>query len=122
MADDARTLDINGRTYQWPRQPVVVVCMDGSEPGYVEAAVETGKAPFFARMLAEGTNRLADCVIPRFTNPNNMSIVTGVAPATHGIAANFSRLLPCQPPSMTPHSAQLLFPRRNKLPQINTQI
>lgn len=89
MTDDARTIDINGRTYHWPRQPVVVVCIDGSEPGYVEAAVETGKAPFFARILAEGTNRLADCVIPSFTNPNNMSIVTGVAPATHGIAANF---------------------------------
>lgn len=89
MTDDARTIDINGRTYHWPRQPVVVVCIDGSEPGYVEAAVETGKAPFFAHILAEGTNRLADCVIPSFTNPNNMSIVTGVAPATHGIAANF---------------------------------
>lgn len=86
---DARTIDLNGRTYHWPRQPVVVVCMDGSEPGYVEAAVETGKAPFFARMLAEGTNLLADCVIPSFTNPNNLSIVTGAAPATHGIAANF---------------------------------
>ncbi len=89
MTDDAPTIDINGRTYHWPRQPVVVVCIDGSEPGYVEAAVETGKAPFFARILAEGTNRLADCVIPSFTNPNNMSIVTGVAPAIHGIAANF---------------------------------
>ena len=89
MTDDARTIDINGRTYNWPRQPVVVVCMDGSEPGYVEAAVETGKAPFFARMLTEGTNRLADCVIPSFTNPNNLSIVTGVPPAIHGIAGNY---------------------------------
>ncbi len=89
MTDDARTLDVNGRTYQWPRQPVVVVCMDGSEPGYVEAVVETGKAPFFARMLSEGTNLQADCVIPSFTNPNNLSIVTGTAPVTHGIAANF---------------------------------
>ena len=89
MTDDARTIDINGRTYNWPRQPVVVVCMDGSEPGYVEAAVETGKAPFFARMLTEGTNRLADCVIPSFTTPNNLSIVTGVPPAIHGIAGNY---------------------------------
>jgi len=89
MKDDARTIDINGRSYRWPRQPLVVVCMDGSEPGYVEAAVATGKAPFFERILAEGTNRLADCVVPSFTNPNNMSIVTGVAPAIHGIGANF---------------------------------
>ena len=89
MKDDARIIDINGRSYRWPRQPLVVVCMDGSEPGYVEAAVATGKAPFFERILAEGTNRLADCVVPSFTNPNNMSIVTGVAPAIHGIGANF---------------------------------
>ena len=89
MAGDARTVELNGRSYQWPEQPVVVVCIDGSEPGYVEAAVETGKAPFFERILAEGTNRLADCVIPSFTNPNNMSIVTGTPPNVHGIAANF---------------------------------
>ena len=89
MAGDAQTVELNGRSYQWPEQPVVVVCIDGSEPGYVEAAVETGKAPFFERILAEGTNRLADCVIPSFTNPNNMSIVTGTPPNVHGIAANF---------------------------------
>ena len=89
MAGDARTVELNGRSYQWPEQPVVVVCIDGSEPGYVEAAVETGRAPFFERILAEGTNRLADCVIPSFTNPNNMSIVTGTPPNVHGIAANF---------------------------------
>jgi len=83
------TVEVNGRTYAWPEQPVVVVCMDGSEPGYVEAAVETGKAPFFERTLKEGTNRLADCVVPSFTNPNNMSIVTGRPPSVHGIGANF---------------------------------
>src|SRR5207248_2290456 len=30
-----------------------------------------------------------DCVIPSFTNPNNLSIVTGVPPSVHGIAGNF---------------------------------
>lgn len=89
MAKDTKIFNVNGRSYKWPRQPLVVVCMDGSEPGYIEAAVKTGKAPFFARMLSEGTNRLADCVIPSFTNPNNMSIVTGVSPAIHGIAGNY---------------------------------
>src|SRR5204863_6278295 len=29
------------------------------------------------------------CVIPSFTNPNNLSIVTGVPPSVHGIAGNF---------------------------------
>src|SRR5690606_34135512 len=31
----------------------------------------------------------ADCVMPSFTNPNNVSIVTGVPPRVHGIAGNF---------------------------------
>ena len=40
-------------------------------------------------MLAEGTALLADCVIPSFTNPNNLSIVTGAPPTVHGICGNF---------------------------------
>jgi phosphonoacetate hydrolase len=32
---------------------------------------------------------VADCVIPSFTNPNNLSIVTGVPPAVHGICGNY---------------------------------
>jgi phosphonoacetate hydrolase len=31
----------------------------------------------------------ADCVVPSFTNPNNISIVTGVPPVVHGICGNF---------------------------------
>jgi phosphonoacetate hydrolase len=83
------TIQVNGRAYAWPTRPVVVLCIDGSEPGYIEAAAEAGVAPFFAGMLAHGTNRLADCVVPSFTNPNNLSIVTGVPPSVHGICGNF---------------------------------
>jgi phosphonoacetate hydrolase len=32
---------------------------------------------------------IADCVIPSFTNPNNLSIVTGVPPSVHGICGNY---------------------------------
>jgi phosphonoacetate hydrolase len=66
-----------------------VVCVDGSEPGYIEKAVEAGMAPFLGRVLTSGTNALADCVVPSFTNPNNLSIVTGVPPRVHGICGNF---------------------------------
>lgn len=83
------SIDVNGRSYRLPAAPVVIVCVDGSEPGYIEQAVAAGRAPFFARILKEGTNRLADCVVPSFTNPNNLSIVTGVAPAVHGICGNY---------------------------------
>jgi phosphonoacetate hydrolase len=80
---------VNGRSYAATSAPVVVVCVDGSEPGYIEAAVEAGVAPFFARVLREGTAIIGDCVVPTFTNPNNLSIVTGVPPAVHGICGNY---------------------------------
>lgn len=80
---------VNGRTYRLPRQPVVVVCVDGSEPGYIERAVEAGRAPWFAKVLKDGTNLLGDCVVPSFTNPNNLSIVTGRPPSVHGICGNY---------------------------------
>jgi phosphonoacetate hydrolase len=32
---------------------------------------------------------MADAAMPTFTNPNNLSIVTGVPPARHGISGNF---------------------------------
>ncbi len=84
-----KTIAVNGRNYRTPDAPVVVVCVDGSEPGYVERAVEAGVAPFFARVLATGTSIIGDCVVPSFTNPNNLSIVTGTPPAVHGICGNY---------------------------------
>jgi phosphonoacetate hydrolase len=88
----AQTIDqvvCNGRSYRFPKAPTVVVCLDGSEPGYIEAAIETGRAPFFARMLRDGANLLADSAMPSFTNPNNLSIITGRPPIVHGIAGNY---------------------------------
>ena len=82
-------ITVNGRSYRDPKKPVVVVCVDGSEPGYIEHAAEAGEAPFLGSLLKGGTNRLADCVVPSFTNPNNLSIVTGVPPAVHGICGNY---------------------------------
>ena len=82
-------ISVNGRTYRLPRHPVVVVCVDGSEPGYIERAVEAGQAPWFGKVLKEGTNLTGDCVVPSFTNPNNLSIVTGRPPAVHGICGNY---------------------------------
>ena len=79
----------NDRTYRLPKQPVVVVCIDGSEPGYIEGAVEAGRAPWFAKVLKQGTSLIGDCVVPSFTNPNNLSIVTGRPPAVHGISGNY---------------------------------
>jgi phosphonoacetate hydrolase len=82
-------LTVNGRRYAWPDRPLVVVCVDGSEPDYIRAAVAAGAMPYLAAALPTGTDRVADCVIPSFTNPNNLSIVTGAPPAVHGICGNY---------------------------------
>ncbi len=84
-----RKITVNDRSYDWPAQPVVVVCIDGSEPAYIETAIADGVMPFTARMLAQGADLRADCVVPSFTNPNNLSIVTGRPPAVHGISGNY---------------------------------
>lgn len=84
-----RSVEVNGRHYAWPASPTVVVCIDGSEPAYIEEAVAAGRAPFLARMTSGGADLRADCVVPSFTNPNNLSIVTGVPPAVHGISGNY---------------------------------
>jgi phosphonoacetate hydrolase len=80
---------VNGRSYRFPKTPTVCVCIDGSEPGYIERAIDKGLAPNFARLMRDGANLLAHSVIPSFTNPNNLSIITGRPPAIHGIAGNY---------------------------------
>jgi phosphonoacetate hydrolase len=82
------TVSVNGRDYRFPRTPTVVVCIDGSEPGYIERAIDAGFAPNFARLMAV-TNLTALAAMPSFTNPNNISIITGRPPAVHGIAGNY---------------------------------
>jgi phosphonoacetate hydrolase len=67
----------------------VVVCVDGCEPDYLAQAVATGHMPWLKNALAQGTGLIADCVVPSFTNPNNLSIVTGVPPSVHGICGNY---------------------------------
>ncbi len=86
---DTDAVIVNGRRYRRPDDPVVVVCVDGSAPAYVERAVAAGAMPYLARVRSAGTWRVADSVIPSFTNPNNMSIVTGAPPSVHGISGNY---------------------------------
>jgi phosphonoacetate hydrolase len=87
--DNARSITVNGRLYRWPDRPLVVVCVDGCEPDYINQAIEAGRAPYLASLAERGTCLTADSVVPSFTNPNNLSIVTGAPPAVHGICGNF---------------------------------
>jgi len=84
-----RQISVNERAYRWGGAPRVVVCVDGCEPDYITQAIQAGVAPYMKGMLSAGTSLVGDCVVPSFTNPNNVSIVTGVPPSVHGICGNF---------------------------------
>lgn len=86
---EPQTISVNDRRYSLPGQPTVVVCIDGCEQEYINQAVQAGAAPFFASLAQRGTVLAGDCVMPSFTNPNNLSIVTGAPPSVHGICGNF---------------------------------
>jgi phosphonoacetate hydrolase len=82
---------VNGRSYRTPAAPTIVVCVDGCEQEYINQAILAGKAPFLASLIdaSKGAVLTGDCVVPSFTNPNNLSIVTGRPPSVHGICGNF---------------------------------
>lgn len=82
-------IEVNGRSYRLPERPSVVVCVDGCEPDYIAQAVAGGHMPWMKQVLTRGAAVVADCVMPSFTNPNNLSIVTGAPPAVHGICGNY---------------------------------
>jgi len=83
------TIQLHQRTYALPTRPVVIVCIDGCDPEYLTQGIADGVCPTIASFMRTGFAATADCVMPSFTNPNNVSIVTGAPPAVHGIAGNF---------------------------------
>ena len=89
MKSGSKSVSANGRDYRWPQASLVVICCDGSEPDYMEIAMAEGLMPNLKKMIAKGENTRGLCVIPSFTNPNNLSIVTGSPPAVHGICGNY---------------------------------
>jgi phosphonoacetate hydrolase len=80
---------LNGTSYRWPQRPVVVVCIDGGDPAYIEQGIKDGFIPNIERFMKDGFYAVADGTVPSFTCPNNMSIVTGTEPEVHGISGNF---------------------------------
>lgn len=79
--------EVNGRTYRFRNIPVVGICMDGTSMNYYEAAAQV--MPNLQRFIKNGSAGLAHSVIPSFTNPNNMAIVTGTTPDKNGICGNY---------------------------------
>lgn len=82
-------IQLNGVSYRRPHRPVVVVCIDGGDPAYIEHGLRAGIVPNIGRFIAEGFSAVAEGTVPSFTCPNNMSLITGAPPAVHGISGNF---------------------------------
>ncbi len=87
MAGDPIT--VNDRQYAWPSRACAVLCVDGLDMAYIDAAIEAGRAPCLAGLREAGQVQLARGAMPSFTNPNNLSIVTGRPPSVHGITGNY---------------------------------
>src|SRR6266513_3348505 len=83
-------IELHGRSYRFPAAPTVVICADGCDPAYIEAGLAAGVLPTIARWREAGFYALAEAAMPTFTNPNNLSIVTGAPPSVHGISGNFA--------------------------------
>ena len=70
--------------------PLLVVSIDGLRPDYVREADRYGlRIPELRRLLREGASASGVAgVLPTVTYPSHATLVTGVAPARHGILAN----------------------------------
>jgi phosphonoacetate hydrolase len=82
-------IELNGRSYRKPQHPTVVICVDGCDPEYLDRGIPDGVFPTIGSFGRDGFLGTADAAIPTFTNPNNVSIVTGASPSVHGIAGNY---------------------------------
>jgi phosphonoacetate hydrolase len=112
MSTVAQTLAINDRTYTRPRARTAVVCLDGVGPPYLEDAFERRLLPRLAELTQTGVWLEGLAQLPSFTNPNNLSIVTGVSPARHGVPGNHY-LAP------DGHEVQLVNPDLVRVPTIH---
>lgn len=82
-------VEVNARSYAVPRRPVVVICLDGFDPEYLERGIADGVLPTLGALRSSGYVGSALATVPTTTNTNNTSIVTGVPPAVHGINGNY---------------------------------
>ncbi|KAJ5724689.1 hypothetical protein N7493_006417 [Penicillium malachiteum] len=80
---------LHSKEYQIPTQPTVVLCIDGFDPEYLESGLKRGLLPAMRNIVDNGFRATAKSCMPSFTNPNNVSIITGAPPSIHGIAGNF---------------------------------
>jgi phosphonoacetate hydrolase len=83
-------IELCGRHYAIPRRKTAVFCIDGCAPEYLDLALADGLMPRLRGAIEAGAFHGCGLgQIPSFTNPNNVSIVTGQPPSVHGISGNY---------------------------------
>ena len=84
------SFSINNREYlSTINNTCVVICLDGSQKEYLDEASKANLTPNLDKIIKKGEYLIAHSAIPSFTNPNNISIVTGQPSSVHGICGNF---------------------------------
>jgi len=82
------SIEVNGRRYRRPEQKTAVFCLDGVDPRYIDDAFERNLVPRLRELTEQGADIRGRSQLPSFTNPNNLSIVTGAPPSVHGVPGN----------------------------------
>ena len=83
-------IEVNDRIYPGIlKSTAIVICLDGSQKEYFEEASKLKLTPNIDSLKKNGEDLLVNSAIPSFTNPNNISIVTGRPSSIHGICGNF---------------------------------
>ena len=88
-SDSVTAFEVNGRNYQLPSQPVVVICIDGCADEYLSVSMAQGRMPRTLELSRQGYRGMVRGALPSFTNVNNAAIVTGMPPSVTGICGNF---------------------------------
>ena len=69
----AKSIELNGKSYLPPSEPLVVVCIDGGDPEYVDQGIKDGIIPIMERFMKDGFYGVAQGSMPSFTCPNTVS-------------------------------------------------
>ena len=86
----SRIITINNRDYpKITKKTSIVICLDGCQKEYLDEASKSNLTPNLDKIIQKGEYLIAHSAIPSFTNPNNISIVTGQPSSIHGICGNF---------------------------------
>lgn len=59
-AEDLAPIELHGRTYQLPRRPTVVVCVDGFDPEYLQIGCADGILPNLSKFVRNGFHATAN--------------------------------------------------------------